>query len=299
MVVVSYNTKDKLRRCLESIESHHQVIVVDNNSNDGSPQMVATEFPQVKIVQNSENRGFGQANNQGAKLGSRRLLLFLNSDAYPLPGSIDTLASIFEDDSIVAAGPMLLNLDGSIQDSTANRLTLWAVFCEQSYLEKLIRKSRFFSPYWTTNRLVKAGSIQTTPQVMGAALMCRSGLEEFDERFFLYCEDTDLCLRLSKRGRIVYVPTARVLHELGSSSSASRWRAVARYNRGKELYFQIHHGRLAMATCWLFNRTGALLRLMIWSIATVLTLGCVKPFRDRVQLFSLVLVAPREGPTRS
>jgi N-acetylglucosaminyl-diphospho-decaprenol L-rhamnosyltransferase len=298
VIVVSYNTCDKLRRCLRSIESHHEVIVVDNDSRDGSAEMVAREFPSAKLIRNATNTGFGPANNQGAKAACNSLLLYLNSDAYPLPGAIDVLASAFRDPGVVAAGAMLLNLDETVQESTANRLTLWAVFCEQLYLEKLFRGSPIFSPYWTTKRLVANGGVQDSAQVMGAALMCRAGLEAFDERYFLYCEDTDLCLRLSRHGRIVFVPQARVLHELGSSS-ANRWKAVARYNRGKELYFRIQQGVTAMAICWLLDRLGALLRVVVWALPTVLSLFIVKRFRGQVLLFCRVLAAPLAGPTRS
>ncbi len=273
--------------------------MVDNASHDGSPEMVATEFPGVILIRNQTNVGFGPANNQGAAVATRKLVLYLNSDAYPFPGAIDLLASKFVDDQVVGAGPMLLNLDDSIQDSSAHQLTLWAVLCEQLYLEKLFRGNRLFSPYWNTRDLVAAGGDQRTAQVMGAALMCRIGQENFDERFFLYCEDTDLCRRLSRHGEIVYVSEAKVYHELGSSSSANRWKSVARYNRGKELYFSIHHGKLAMSACWLLDRLGALLRLVVWTVPTILTLFMVKRFRGQALLFLRVLVVNPLGPIRS
>ena len=124
--------------------------------------------------------------------------------------------------------------------------------------------------------------------------------ERFDERFFLYCEDTDLCYRLRKHGKIVYEPEAVFTHELGSSSSGiGRWKSVARYNRGKELYFQIHHGSFASGVCLFLDRLGALLRLLIWLVPSLLTLGLVKRFRDQVGLFARVLTTPLQGPDRA
>ncbi|MBN9500743.1 MAG: glycosyltransferase family 2 protein [Armatimonadetes bacterium] len=298
VIVVSYNTREKLRRCLRLIEPEHEVIVVDNASVDGSAEMVAVDSPTVRLIRNSENRGFGAANNQGMEVASGDLFLLLNSDCYAQPGAISELAQSFAVDRVVAAGGKLLNPDESLQESVAGRLTLWAVFSEQTLLEK----THLTASYWQTRRVLTGAGLSESPllkpcdQVMGACLMMRP-LERFDERYFLYCEDTDLCARLAHHGTIVYNPGAVFTHELGSSSSGiGRWRSVARYNRGKELYFEIHQGRVAMVVCWLFDRLGASLRLVIWSVPTLFTLGLSKRFRTQVGLFWKVLTAPLQGP---
>ncbi|HRF59574.1 MAG TPA: glycosyltransferase family 2 protein [Fimbriimonadaceae bacterium] len=297
VIVVSYNTRDLLRRCLRSLDAGCETIVVDNASSDGSAEMVATEFPDATLIRNAENRGFGAANNQGLAVARGKLVLLLNSDAAADPGAVATLAQAFDDPNVVAAGGRLHGSDGRTQLSTANRLTLWAVFCEQTALEKVFPGSRWFSPYWNTERLLaerKASAL--TEQVMGACLMMRP-IERFDERFFLYCEDTELCRRLRRHGEIVFVPAAGFVHELGASSGGSaRWRSVARYNRGKELYFSIHGGPIAAATAWALNRMGALLRLLIAGVACLLTLGVARRPRDRAALFAKVLFAPIDGP---
>jgi len=293
VIVVSYNTKEKLRRCLAAIEPEHEVIVVDNTSSDGSAEMVAASFPSVVLIRNVENRGFGAANNQGLDVATRPLVLYLNSDCYAFPGAISLLASCFDDAAVVAAGGKLLNPDGSLQESVARSLTLWAVFSEQMLLEKL----PFTRTYWCTREMVAKG-LRECEQVTGAALMAQR-LERFDERFFLYCEDTDLCFRLRKHGTIVFEPSASFTHDLGSSSTGvGRWKSVARYNRGKELYFSIHRGGFASFVCWLFDRLGALLRLVVWLVPCLLTLGIVKRFRDQVGLFARVLTSPILGPDR-
>jgi GT2 family glycosyltransferase len=289
VVVVSYNTLEKLRKCLTAIEPHHQVIVVDNASSDGSADMVAQNFPDATLIRNQENKGFGAANNLGAAAATNPLVLFLNSDAYAEPGAIDHLAGVFHDPQIVAAGGKLLNPDGSLQNSSANRLTLWAVFCEQLYLEKLFPNSKLFSPYWNTSQLQQLPEPAKTDQVMGACLMVRSKIEAFDERYFLYCEDTDLCLRLSKHGQIVYVKDARFTHELGSSSGQDPIRGVIRYNRGKELYFRIHYGLLASATCLFLDRLGALLRLIVWTGPAIFSPSA----RQKLKGFSKALTTKR------
>lgn len=291
VIVVSFNTREKLQKCLMALGAEHEVIVVDNASADGSAAMVQAEFPNAKLIANAENRGFGAANNQGLAIATGELVLLLNSDAYVAHDTVSRLAEVFADPSVVAAGPRLVNPDGSLQWSAARELCLWAVFCEQTYLEKLLPESRLFSTYWVRPLGEETLDVE---QVMGACLMMRPG-ERFDERFFLYCEDTDLCRRLRQRGRILYVPSLSVVHDLGSSSLQSRWRAVARYNHGKELYFRLHHGWAAWALCLILDRLGALLRLVVWSLITVAS-GLRRDRRSQSALFARVLTAPIFGP---
>lgn len=295
VVIVSFNTKDYLRKALSSLPESCEIIVVDNASQDGSVEMVSAEFPFVRLVANVANLGFGVANNIGLQLASRPLILLMNSDAEATPGAVASLAEVFAEPDVVAAGGKLEFPDGRLQESCAGRLTLWAVLCEQTLLEKAFPRSRFLSPYWQSHRLFASGNGPfDVAQVMGACLMMRP-LERFDERFFLYCEDTELCRRLKAHGRIVYVPKSTFVHHLGKSTS-SRWQSVARYNRGKELYFALHEGLIPAAICWLLNRTGALLRLLIWTVPTLLTLGLVRRFRHQTGLFLRVLFSPIYGP---
>ncbi len=294
VVVVSFNTRGSLLRCLSSIDPSFEVLVVDNASSDGSAEMVEAEFPSARLIRNDSNRGFGPANNQGADQATCELVIYLNSDCIAEPGAIQRLASEFDDEQVVAAGGKLLWPDGGAQLSAANELTLWAVFCEQLYLQKLFPKSRLFSPYWVRR---DSDESREVAQVMGACLMVRRGLERFDERFPLYCEDTELCRRLRGHGKILYAPQARFTHELGASSArVGRWRTVALYNRGKELYFAIHSGPVQMAFCWLLNRLGALVRLTAWTLATILSAFTVRRFRERAVMFWKVLTAPLSGP---
>lgn len=284
VIIVSYNTREQLRKCLGCIEPHHEVIVVDNASADGSVEMVTEEFPHVNLIASPTNLGFGGGNNLGLKAATGKIALFLNSDAYAFPGAIDLLAETMEDSAVVGAGGKLLNVDGSLQNSTAQKLTLWHVFGEQFFIN---------TGYWTTPYLSATSAVKETPQVMGACFMVkrlpRGDFLDFDERYFLYCEDTDYAKRLSTAGRILYVPSAQFTHELGASSRRSPWLGVIRYNAGKELYFRLHHGWVWEFFCLLLNRLGALLRLTIWAI-----IGLVQPAkREKVGLFWRVLTAPR------
>lgn len=301
VIVVSFNTREKLRRCLECIETDHEIIVVDNASADGSADMVRDAFPHVRLIASPENLGFGRANNLGVEAATGDPILFLNSDAYAAPGAIDRLADTCRRPDVIAAGGRLLNPDGSRQESIAGRLTLAAVFLEQTFLDRFAR--RFGRGYWRTARtehqFAETGSPVPVAQVMGACLMVRRKdgklPELFDPRYFLYCEDTDLCRRLQKHGEIVFDPRAEFIHELGSSSAKDPARGIVRYNSGKELYFRIHHGPLAGLGCLLLDRLGALLRLLAW--------GCLLPVkpnaRRQVGVFWRVLTSAGPDPAAS
>lgn len=298
VIIVSFNTKDELRQCLSSISPSHEIIVIDNASKDGSPEMVRSGFPQVRLITNETNLGFGTANNQGLAIATGEIVLFLNSDAVASEGAIERLVEVMHDSTVVACGGRLNHADGRAQWSCCSELTLWAVFCEQTYLERLFPHSPLFCSYWQTSRILESGtkSPVDVAQVMGACLMVRP-LEKFDERFFLYCEDTELCKRLVRHGRIVYVPNAIFVHSLGASTR-NRWKAISRYNRGKELYFAIHHGEVMSILCFVLNRLGALARALIWATACAVSLFLWKPARIHLWMFIKVLFAPVTGPAR-
>jgi N-acetylglucosaminyl-diphospho-decaprenol L-rhamnosyltransferase len=276
-----------------------EIIVVDNASSDGSAEMVQREFPDVQLIANAANRGFGAAANQGLKQAKGRYLLVLNADVRAMPGALARLVEFMDTHPEAAAcGGQLRYPDGRIQPSCASELTLWAVFCEQFFLARLFPRTRLFGGYWRTwwdfNATIEV------EQVMGACLCLRrlpnGNPPLFDEDYFLYCEDTDLCYRLRQAGgRIFYVHDAVFVHHLGASGEPMRAAMVRYYNRGKERFFRKFHGRLASGVCWLLNRLGALLRLLIGLLLTLLTLGRVPRFRQYARTFWQVLFPYSQG----
>lgn len=299
VVIVTHNSREDVARCLASLPSAVETIIVDNASTDGTPDEVRRLRPDAIVIQNRSNRGFGAACNQGLEAASGDLALLLNPDAEARQGAIEALAEALNADSdAVAAGGSLRFPDGRLQGSVAGKLTLWALFCEQTGLERILHV------YWQTPRLRAMGSGQyEVEQVMGACMMLKRDRDgrfpRFDERFFLYCEDTELCFRLRDAGgKILFVPAAEFVHALGTSSEAARWRAVAFYNRGKELYFAIHHGAIAGVVAFVLNRLGALLRLALWSVLCVLMPWRLRKSAAKVLLFARVLAAPLDPYAR-
>jgi N-acetylglucosaminyl-diphospho-decaprenol L-rhamnosyltransferase len=266
VIVVSYNTVEALRRCLASLPQGVPTVVVDNASTDGSGAMVRTEFPHVALVQSFVNRGFGRACNEVLPLCETNLALILNPDVETAPGAIERLGAFMRDRlAAVACGGKLRGPGDSLELSCCERLTLWHVFLEQSGLAALFPHSRLFGSYrmgWWDH-----GSTRAVEQVVGACLMLRRGPDGafplFDDRFFLYCEDTELCHRLRRQGEIWYVHDAEFTHGLGASGAGDRAAMVSLYNRGKELYFRIHGGFSAALACRLLNLGGAVLRALL------------------------------------
>ena len=291
VIIVSYNTRELLRECIESILCEQgdglgvEVIVVDNASADGSAAMVAERFPQVRLIANPDNRGFGAACNQGLEIARGRYALILNADIRAQPGALQRLVAFMDahPDAAVCGG-QLRYPDGRIQPSCARDLTLWWVFCEQSLLAKLFPRTRLFGGYWRTHWDFSA-TIETE-QVMGACMMLRRPFPRFDEDYFLYCEDTDLCYRVRQAGgKIYYVHDAVFVHHLGASGEPQRAQMVIYYNRGKERYFRKFHGAWQARVCrWLYNG-GALLRVLLGLGGVVLTLGRHAGFRRYAATF--------------
>jgi len=291
VIIVSYNTRELLRECIESILCEQgdglavEVIVVDNASADGSAAMVAERFPQVRLIANPDNRGFGAACNQGLEVARGRYALILNADIRAQPGALQRLVAFMDahPDAAVCGG-QLRYPDGRIQPSCARDLTLWWVFCEQSMLAKLFPRTRLFGGYWRTHWDFSA-TIETE-QVMGACMMLRRPFPRFDEDYFLYCEDTDLCYRVRQAGgRIYYVHDAVFVHHLGASGEPQRAQMVIYYNRGKERYFRKFHGAWQARVCRWLNKGGALLRVLLGLGGVVLTLGRHAGFRRYAATF--------------
>lgn len=281
IIIVNWNTREHLQACLHSIFAYppdepFEVWVVDNASSDGSVDMLRAEFPQVRLIANEHNLGYGRANNQALRQARGEFALVLNSDIEVTPGALQTLLDFMRDHPEAwAVGGQLILPSGKIQPSCSERLTLWAVFCEQTLLAKAFPRSRLFGGYnltwWSYD------SVREVEQVVGACLLLRrqpdGSFPLFDERYFMYAEDTALCHRIRRAGgKIYYVPQARFKHHLGASSEQESVRAemVKAYNRSRILFFREVYGAWSVPVYRLLITAGALLRLLLWCGAWLL-----------------------------
>lgn len=227
IIIVSWNVRELLKRCLESIQSFapsfpFEVIVVDNGSRDGSPEMIRESFPSVNIIVNQDNRGFAAACNQGIAVSTGSICFFLNPDCEITAGALDTLMAAFEsDEKIAGAAPRVLNGDGSLQRSIARFPSIASqllIFFKLNHLFPHLPVLRHYR--W--DDFSYDDHIHNAEQPMGAGLgVRRSTLSEcgnFDERFFIWYEEVDLCKRIHDKGyRIVYNGASTIVHQSGRS----------------------------------------------------------------------------------
>lgn len=256
ILIVNWNGKEMLRRLLRSIEENRlelrtQIIVVDNASGDGSADMVEQEFPEVHLIRNDRNAGFGRANNQAAKAAKAaeaRILVLLNNDTVVLRGSLQTLVQFLRrHPQVVAVGPQMLDGEGKPQSSGGNLPSLPAVL-HSFHLIKWTRTSRqSYRKYRKTGCVPSQGG--PVPQIAAACLAIRRDAFEqcggFDEGYEFGVEDVDLCARLAPLGAIYYLPSAQIRHFGGVSSRANRNRVKRAYICGWARYLRKHHGRMA------------------------------------------------------
>lgn len=259
VVIVSFNTRELLKQCIEALLPETagltaEIIVVDNASRDGSADMVESVFPQVCLVRAGVNLGFAAANNVGFRRARGRYVVLLNSDAFVGWDALRTgVQRMDRSPEVAMAGAKLLSRDGSLQPSARMFPTLANDFLTLSGLAARYPGSRLFGRFDRT--WADPGQPAAVDWVPGAfAIVRRSVLDEighFDERFFLYYEEVDLCRRIREAGHeIWYWPDMEVIHLGGESSktvrntllSTSGSQLVLWRMRSALLYYRKHHG---------------------------------------------------------
>lgn len=268
IIIVSWNVRDLLRRCLHSISvpntqyptPNTQLIVVDNASSDGSVEMLRDEFPAVQVIANSENRGFTAANNQGLTVAQGCYLLLLNPDTEVVGDALATMVGYLEEHPEVGAlGPLLRYPDGCLQSSRRRFPTLATALVESTVVQEWWPDNRFLRRYYLAD--TPNDVVQPVDWLVGACLLVRRKAYEqaggLDEGFFMYSEEMDWCKRIKDAGwLIVYLPTATVIHHEGKSSEQVVAARHIHFQSSKVRYFRKYHGPLqAEALRWFLLAT--------------------------------------------
>lgn len=248
IVIVTYRSAAHLPACLASLQESAKVVVVDNASGDASAEIA--EAAGAKVIRNAENLGFAAAANRGAREGKAKLVLFLNPDAVVGGDDLEKLAAAFgADERLAAAGPRLVTPEGAEQRAWWSLPSPGATWTEALGLHR-IRSSQGGGRGFA----------------VGACLMVRRSAFEalggFDERFWLYGEETDLCRRLWDAGwRVCLVPGAVATHIGGASGDGPAGVAFEHFQRGAEHYIAKHYGRAGLVLHRLGLLVGSMLRL--------------------------------------
>ena len=248
-IIVSYNTRALLLECLESLRAVTvplEILVVDNASTDGSVEALRAQRPDVGVIANRDNLGFSKANNLGLRAARAPYALILNSDAAVRPGAVETMVAILDTRADVGiVGPRTVNPDGSIQVSWGPDLTPWNEWRQR----RLVRGVKAGDPGALRQAEAMAGREHEPAWVSGSGFLARRELllqlGGFDEGFFLYEEDVDLCVRVRQAGfRVLFTPRAEIVHHLGRSMETASDRAREEYRRSHLRFYQKHNGPL-------------------------------------------------------
>lgn len=282
IIIVSYNTKDLLYKCIDSIYKcnsliNFEIIVIDNQSQDGSGNMVSTNFPLVNLFELNENLGFAKGNNIGILKSIGKYIFLLNSDTMAQEKSIDILFNFLETNpKIAAAGPMLLNEDLSLQRNWFNFPTVLKTFLNLIsvseiiiWISKKIQLQRYFSvsgPAFLISDIVYPRKVDYL--TLAALMIQRQKILKYgllDENIFFYQEDCELGFRVKKNfDSIYYVPESKIIHFGGKSSSKRLLLTYNQYFRNLVYVFRKHKSKISLYCLKFFISFGMAIKSFLW-----------------------------------
>jgi GT2 family glycosyltransferase len=255
VVIVNYKSVDFLGSCIRSIKEtaediSYEIIVVDNDSQDGSDRDIRSKFPDITLIVNRDNLGFSGANNQGIKVSKGKNILLLNNDATVKPGALSRLMDSMErHPGVGLMGGKLINTDGTVQQSFGKLIP---------YISEFLQSKLIWNFYEIhKNRIVGLimEKLHCQPRmvdwVKGAGMMLRReaifDVEFLDDRFFMYFEEADLCIRLKKIGwKVYFEPGAEIVHHGGISVSKNRFRVFLECRRSQLYFYKKHYGKTGL-----------------------------------------------------
>lgn len=311
VIIVSWNVRDLLQRCLKSVlfspgfaPGDVEVIVVDNASGDGTAEMVGREFPAVRLLTNDANVGFPAGCNQGLAAARGRYDLLLNPDTELQGDALPALVRVLETDAGVAlVGPRLLHPEGDVQPSRRRFPTLATAFVESTVLQGLFTRSGILNRYYVHDQ--PDDQEQDVDWLVGAAMLVRrevvAQVGGMDEGFFMYSEELDWCRRIrmakspsGEAWRIRYTPSASIVHYEGRSSDQAIPARHINFQSSKVRYFRKYHGNIAAAALRCF-----LLATYVWQLAEESAkwlVGSKRPLRaGRIRAYVQVIASGLNG----
>ncbi|NQV37353.1 MAG: glycosyltransferase [Candidatus Marinimicrobia bacterium] len=279
VLIVSYNVKQYLLHAIDTViasnyDGEIEVIVTDNNSYDGSVEALAKTYPKVKTIPNQENVGFGKAVNQAAKIASGDYLLILNPDTIMEESTISTFVDYMESKTHVGMiGPKILNADGSLQPACKRSFPRPMVALPKLLgLSKLFPNSKWAGKYNLT--YLDPDVIHSVDAISGSCMFVRKNIFDqiggFDEQFFMFGEDIDLCYQIKNNDfEIHYVPTAKIIHFHGESVKSAPYDSLHAFYSAMILFSEKHFSSSQMRFTRLFINSGVRVRKLIAFIGSI------------------------------
>ena len=271
IIIVSWNVKDLLKKCLTSVFERAQginfeVFVIDNDSRDGSARMIQKEFPQVKLIQNKKNTGFAYANNQAIKQAQGKYILLLNPDTEIIGNTFGKTVQLMNKNDWAVLGCKILNSDKTVQESVRRFPALVDQILIQLKLHHWPVFAKLLNKYLAKDFNYQQES--EVDQVMGAFfLIKRSVLEkigDFDQKFYLWFEEVDFCKRVKDAGlKVVYTPQAQIIHYGAASFKQLNWHKQLIWNHSVQRYFWKYKPKWQWLILWLLQPISLLLALVI------------------------------------
>lgn len=250
IIIVNYNVKEFLQNLLHSIEKasltiSKEIIVIDNASDDGSIELISEKFPSVILIRNNVNVGFGKAVNQGLAIANGKYILFSNPDCIVSEDTLVKMISFFGNNTECGlAGCKILNSDGSLQLACRRSFPgPWTSFTKVTGLSNLFPDSKIFARYNLT--YLDENQTYEVDAVSGSFMMIRKDIYEkvggFDEQFFMYGEDLDLCYRVQKKGfKVFYIHDTQIIHYKGESTKRSNLDETKLFYNAMHLFVKKH-----------------------------------------------------------
>lgn len=254
IVILTWNNKKYIEECLLSLcpfrhNRDAEVIVVDNASWDGTPELINDLYPDVILIRSGANIGFTRGNNLGIRRATGKYLCLINPDVRVLDGCIETMHAYMENNPRVGLlGPRMLNADGKADRSYMGTPTLWSVFCRAVAMDKLLPRFRIFSGflmfYFDRSHTAEVDILNGWFWMARRAAINQVGL--LDENLFMYADDLDWSTRFRNAGwKVVYIPEAESVHYGGASSAHAPIRYAVEMQKANFQYWQKNHGKLS------------------------------------------------------
>lgn len=293
VIIVNWNTYEDLRLCLSALLGQRvvplEIIVVDNNSSDGSAQNLAREFPSVRLIANQENLGFAAGCNQGLQISQGHYMLLLNPDTVPNPEAVQDMVRFLEANKAAGAvGCQLVLHDGTTQITYSPFPNLWTYVVLHSLMGPVItgvrRMAHVIGQHLGMHE--RMSGPRRVGWLMGACLMVRRQVVEevgpLDSTFFMYCEDTDWCKRMHDHGwQIYYLPSATIAHLHQRSSRQRKFATLIQLYTSLRRYYLKHKSGNALRGLTVLVTIDMICRLVLLTLARMVTFDRSDVNRER------------------